>query len=147
MSRLLAGPSDGLTLDLTAAGDGLFWKTVDQTIVLTRADKLVLFVASLSIGKSRLPDLSKDGIRLTDAGVVCEVPVQLVLGRCGFRRHAVRVTWEGAEAQVSPSMSATLGELHFTNSGVDDATSTGACDAKSSSVVGGFVAAAVHPLY
>ena len=48
---------DTLTLDLTAAVDSTFYKTVDQTIALSHGDKLVLFVASLSnFGEPRLPD-------------------------------------------------------------------------------------------
>lgn len=130
---------DEFELSVSASLDPFFVTTVNQTISLVRAGRLIVFAAQLSnFGAPSLPFLDRVGLMLEDGGVVCEEGPD---ASCRLRQHAVRVTpAAGVSTLVQTGQTVRVGEqLSFTSDRYDDYRSTsGDCDTKSVTRMAGF---------
>ena len=126
---------DAFDLSVTAAVDAAPPASLNQTIVLSRAGKLMFFTSSLrQHGWPLLPDLSAYGIAITDFGPVCVLP-----GDCEVQ-HAARVTTASAARNLLVHSNANVGNLSVSVELFHELGNAGACtrDAKSMTKMGGF---------
>ena len=126
---------DAFDLSVTAAIDAATPASLNQTIVLSRAGKLVFFTSTLKqYGWPLLPDLSAYGIAITDYGPICILP-----GDCE-RQHAARVTTASAARNLLVHSHAKVGDLSVSVELFHELAKAGACtrDAKSVTQMGGF---------
>jgi hypothetical protein len=128
----------GDTFDLTvdASTDSTLYRTVNQTVGLSRGGNLIAFAASLAqFFRPRLPPLGAFGVTIADDGAVCATAGS---PGCTGRAHAARVTVGTDSAVVNAGQNVNVGWLSFTNSGFLENADTGACDSKSTTVMAGF---------
>ena len=127
---------DELDLTIEAAVDQTLYRTVDQTIVLSRDGDAILFAAKLQrFGSPPLPNLLPFGIAVSDAGPNCES----VSTACGQRSHALRVSVVTDAALVlGAGQTGTIGGVSITNGGLNEFVDAGGCDTKSTTLFAGF---------
>jgi len=129
----------GDAFDLTINGgvDATFYPTVNQTVVLSRAGKLIAFGSSTSqFYRLGLPNLAAFGIDIKDGGAVCGGPKDTY--GCIPQTHALVVTVDGSSATVMPNRAATIGWLTFAPGNTTVLADSGNCDAKSVTGMSGF---------
>jgi len=127
----------GLPSDLVKVGDQLDFAddasavprafsivTINQTVVLSRAGRLVLFTSSLKESPQvpgdvvppvplLLPALDAFGVAVADGGATCGSLLCEAGGACAFRGHQALVTVGAQQAVVPPGQTAQLGNLSF----------------------------------
>ena len=139
----VAMPSDfikvGDRFDLTidAAVDESLYRTVDQTVVLSREGNVILFGAKLQrFGRLLpLPNLLPWGITFSDGGPTCTSASPT----CAQTSHALRVSVAtDASILLSAGQTGTTGGLSVTNGGSTELFGNGNCDAKSTTQIAGF---------
>jgi hypothetical protein len=132
----VVGVGDELDLTIEAAVDQTLYRTVDQTIVLSRDGDAILFAAKLQrFGSPPLPNLLPFGIAVSDAGPNCESTSTA----CGQRSHALRVSVATDAALVlGAGHTGTIGGVSITNGGLNEFVDAGGCDTKSTTLFAGF---------
>ena len=121
--RNTAMPSDvikvGDTFDLTidASEDQTLYRSVDQTVVLSRYGHVIVFAATLSrFGGPPLPNLLPFQIAVSDEGATCE---SASLG-CRQRPHALRVSVATyASVAITGGRTGRIGPFSITNGRMD----------------------------
>lgn len=124
----------GLPSDLVKVGDQLDFAddasatprafsivTINQTLVLSRAGRLVLFSSSLKqlpqdVGPAvplLVPMLDAFGIAVEDGGATCGSPLCDGSRMCAFRGHQALVTLGAQQVVVPPAQTAQLASLSF----------------------------------
>jgi hypothetical protein len=112
--------------------------TTDQTLVLARAGKAIVFATDMQVmsGGPPLPDLLPFGIAVSDAGTTCET----TSGSCDGRSHALRVSVAtDASIVLAAGQTGAIGGLSITNAGLNEFLHNRPnCDRKSSTRFAGF---------
>ncbi|HMF43659.1 MAG TPA: hypothetical protein VKQ32_23455 [Polyangia bacterium] len=124
---------DVFDMTIDASVDQTVYDSVNQTIVLARGGKLVLFASwrGSAMGPP-LPSLELYGIGLSDVGPACERSIG-----CMDLPHAVRVDNETGTAVARVGQTVQVGTLSFTNGRTLSYPDTN-CDSKAWAQVGGF---------
>jgi hypothetical protein len=127
---------DELDVTIEAAVDQTLYRTVDQTVVLSRDGQAIVFAAKLQrFGSPPLPDLLPFGIAVSDAGASCESTSTA----CGQRSHALRVSVAtDASVLLAAGQTGAIGGFSVTNGSLNESVDSGGCDAKSTTLIAGF---------
>jgi len=133
----LLQPGDAFDLTIDATMDTIFYPTLNQTVVLSRAGKLILFGARMSkFGVAPLPtNLGSFGLSFQDQGAVCD---DQAIVNCRRRAHAVRISFGSATADVVEPATAQLGSLSVSVAAFEELRDTGNCDTKADAIIVGF---------
>jgi hypothetical protein len=132
----------GDTFDMTidASVDAVFYRTVNQTIVLARGGNLIVFAAGLQRFVSPpVPDLDAFGLHVSDQGATCQEGGTLG-GGCVLRPHTALIAASGSDASIvlGSGGTAKIAGLSVTVGQFMELFDGGACDSKSSTVMAGF---------
>jgi hypothetical protein len=128
---------DPFDLTIAAAAETTFYRTFDQTMVLARDGKVIVFAASLQrfFGLS-VPNLRAFDMAVLDEGAYCQ---SFVSFGCLPRPHAARVSMAtDASIVLYPGQTKAIGGLSITNGNFTENVDTGSCDAKSRTAIAGF---------
>ena len=135
----LLQPGDAFDLTIDAAMDTILYPTLNQTVVLSRAGKLILFGTRMSkFGVAPLPtNLGSFGLSFQDQGAVCDDGATV---NCRRRAHAVRISFGSAKADVVEPATAQVGSLSASVAAFEELRDTGNCDTKADAIIVGFTA-------
>jgi len=128
---------DVLDMTVAASADIAHFTTINQTIVLARAGKVVAFTAHLaSFFDQPLPQLDSFGIGVSDAGILCQR--SNVADNCIVRPRAARVMIGTDIGTVADGQTRQVGGFSFSIGRFVQFVDTGFCDSKSETVMAGF---------
>jgi hypothetical protein len=125
--------NDVVGMDLRASPGGPLFFPPTQTVVLTRNDELLLFVATDGFTATLAPH----DIAMSDGGKMCGI-LGLPLA-CGFVDHRLRVRSGTSESTFEPGQTKQVGTLSVTLDQYNSREGGGGCDAAGSFRVGAFV--------
>lgn len=126
---------------VAASYDITLFPSLQQTVVLARNERPLLFLARTETFSGSLPSLFRFGIELELGAQQC-VQYKTLCSR--VRVHDLNVRFAGHDVSVRCGSTAQVGELSFTVGDNRKPVSDGTCDSKAIVHVGGFTHRAVE---
>jgi hypothetical protein len=125
--RIRLGDTFDLALD-ASEDNTAFFTTLNQTVTLAKAGRLVLFVSTLNRRTFTVPNLSSFGIDVKKEAATCESPADFT--GCGRRGYSTYVAIGGQGRTIDRGLTGRIGDLSWSVEAAEDVVDSGRCDGK-----------------